>query len=128
MDLSPYAGQRVLVRFWQVTDEGFNAPGIMLDNIRIPELNYSDDVEAGDGGWQAAGFVRVDGDLAQNWELRLVRTAADGTVQVETLPVDAAGEASATLSEGEQGVLLVMATTPYTTEPASYRLTVAAED
>jgi hypothetical protein len=128
MDLSPYAGQQVLVRFWQITDEGFNAPGILLDNIRIPELGYSDDVEAGNGGWQASGFVRVDGALAQDWELRLVRTAADGAVQIETLPVDAAGEASATLSEGEQGVLLVMATTPYTTEPASYQVTVTAEE
>lgn len=124
MDLTPYVGQEVLLRFWQINDQGFNAPGLFLDDIRIPELNYSDDVEAGTGDWQAEGFVRVDGDLPQRWELRLIRRAADGSVQVETLPVDAAGNASAQLASGEQGVLLVLGATPHTTERASYTLSI----
>jgi bacillopeptidase F (M6 metalloprotease family) len=124
MDLTPYVGQEVLLRFWQVNDEGFNAPGLLVDNIRIPELDYADDVEAGADGWQAEGFVRVDGTLAQQWELRLVRTAADGTVTVETLQPDATGRATAPLAAEEQAVLVVLATTPHTTEPATYRVAV----
>jgi hypothetical protein len=124
IDLTPYVGQEVLVRFWQINDEGFNAPGILIDNLRIPEIGYSDDVEAGAGGWQAEGFVRVDGNLPQQWELRLVRTAADGSIGVENVPTSSTGQAALTLEQGEQGVLVVVATTPYTTEPASYMLTV----
>jgi hypothetical protein len=127
MDLTPYAGQEILLRFWQVSDEGFNAPGILLDTIRIAELGFADDVEAGAGAWQAEGFVRVDGELSQQWELRLVRTLADGSTQVERLDVTRNGEqvqAEATLAAGEQGVLVVAATTPHTTEPASYELEV----
>lgn len=124
MDLSPYAGKEILLRFWQINDQGFNAPGIMLDAISIPELGYSDDVEAGDGGWQAEGFVRVDGDLPQPWELRLVRESRFGGVSVEPITVDASGMATASLADGETGVLVVVAATPHTTERASYELTI----
>ncbi len=123
-DLTPYTGQEVQIRFWQINDEGFHAPGILIDNVRIPELGFSDDVESGIGEWEAEGFVQVDGDLPQQWELRLVRTAADGSIQVEVLPVDAQAQASASLSADESAVLVVMATTPHTTEPASYTVTV----
>ncbi|NJN17154.1 MAG: hypothetical protein HC822_13200 [Oscillochloris sp.] len=122
MDLTPYAGNEILLRFWHITDQGFNAPGMLIDNIRVPELNFSDDVESGAGEWQAEGFVRVDGDLAQQWQLRLVRIAADGTISVEALAVADDGRAEANLADGERGVLVVTATTPYTSERANYTL------
>lgn len=121
IDLTPYAGRPVLLRFWQINDQGFNAPGMLIDDIRIPELGYADDVESGDGGWQAEGFVRTDGVLPQYWELRLVRTA-NGRTTVETLPVDASGAARASLAPGERGVLAILAATPHTTERATYAL------
>jgi hypothetical protein len=117
----------VLIRFWQINDEGFNAPGMLIDNLRIPQLGYRDDVEAGTGGWQADGFVRVDGDLPQQWELRLVRTAPDGTTTIEPLSIDAQASATATLRAGEQAVLMIAATTPHTTEQASYQVTIERE-
>lgn len=123
LDLSDYAGQEVLVRFWQINDEGFHAPGLLIDNIRLPQIGYSDDVEASAEGWQAAGFVRVDGILSQRWIVRLVRTAADGRVRVEPLLPDEQGRLSATLAAGEHAVLVVAAATPYTSEPASYEVT-----
>jgi hypothetical protein len=58
-DLSPYAGQEVLIRFEVVTDEAVNHPGFCLDGVSIPELGYRDDAEAGTDGWQAEGWVRV---------------------------------------------------------------------
>ncbi len=123
-DLTPYVGQEVQLRFWQISDLAINGPGLLIDNIRLPELGYSDDVETDNGGWQASGFARVDGDLPQAWALRLVRTAANGSVRVEALATDADGRISATLADGEQAVLVVLATTPYTSEPGSYRLLV----
>lgn len=122
MDLTPYAGQEVLLRFWQINDQGFNAPGIFIDDIRVPELGFSDDVESGQNGWQAEGFVRVDGDLPQQWELRLVRIDSSGAITVEPLPVDTSGTASGSLASGERGVLVVIAATPHTTERANYEL------
>lgn len=124
VDLSPYVGQEVLLRFWQITDQGVNAPGMLIDTLSIPELGYSDDIEAGDGGWTAEGFVRVDGDLPQRWELRLVRTAPDGAQSVEPLTLDDTGAATATLAPGEQGVLVVVGATPHTSERAAYEVSV----
>lgn len=123
MDLTPYAGKQILLRFWVVNDAAYNAQGMLIDNIRIPELNYRDDVEGGDGGWQAQGFVRTTGELAQQWMLRLAR-ARDGELLVEPVPVDGQGRASITLAAGERAVLAVMATTEFTTEPATYTYTI----
>lgn len=124
MDLSPYLGTEILLRFWQINDQAFNAPGMLIDEIRIPELGYSDGAESGDAGWQAEGFARVDGDLPQRWELRLVRNLLDGTVSVEPVVVDTAGAATVALSPGERGVLVVIGATPHTSERAAYEVTV----
>ncbi|GAB4433460.1 MAG: immune inhibitor A [Chloroflexi bacterium OHK40] len=123
MDLTPFAGQEILLRFWQINDQGFNAPGMLIDDIRIPELGFSDDVEGDAHGWQADGFVRVDGDLPQRWELRLVRGSGNN-VTVEPLSVAPDGSAMASLAPGEEGTLVVVAATPHTTERARYELIV----
>jgi hypothetical protein len=124
VDLSSFAGKPILLRFWVVNDDGVNAPGLLIDDVRIPELQYSDGAEAGDSGWQAQGFLRTTGDLAQTWALRLIRTK-DGVTTVEQPPVDAQGHATVQLGAGEQGVLAVIGTAPFTTEPASYHYRVA---
>ncbi len=124
MDLSPYAGSEVLLRFWLVNDEGFNAPGMYVDNISIPEIGFSDDVEAGTDGWQANGFVRVDGDLPQQWQLRLVRFADDGSLSVVPVQLDASGTTDIALEPAGRTLLMVAATTPHTSERASYTLRV----
>jgi hypothetical protein len=124
MDLTPFAGKQIQVRFWVVNDAGYNAQGMLIDNIRIPELNYSDGAEGGDGGWQAQGFIRTTGVLPQEWTLRFMYVR-DGKINVEPVPVDAEGHASINLPEGERGILALMGTTQFTTEPASYSYTVS---
>ncbi len=125
MDLTPFAGQEILLRFWSINDQGVHAPGILIDNIAIPEIGFRDDVESGTGDWEAAGFVRIDGNLPQLWELRLVRTAADGRITVEALVPDADGTATATLDPNEQGVLIVIAATPHSSERSQYEVSCA---
>ena len=114
----------ILLRFWVVNDDGYNAPGMLIDNIRIPELNYADGAEQGDGGWQAQGFVRTSGELPQTWALRLIRMRG-GATSVEHVPADAQGRATVTLADGERGTLAVIGTTRFTTEPGDYSYSVA---
>jgi hypothetical protein len=125
MDLSPYAGKKVLLRFWAINDEGYHAQGLLLDDFRIPELNFRDGAEQDDGGWQAQGFVRTTGVVPQAWELRLIRTSG-GQTTVEAAPVDDEGRASVQLGNDETGVLAVMGTTDVSTEPAEYQYTATA--
>ncbi len=41
IDLTPFAGGRVLLRFEYVTDGGVNTPGWAIDDISVPELGLS---------------------------------------------------------------------------------------
>jgi len=122
-DLTPFAGGPVLVRFEVVTDDSVNHPGLALDDIAIPELGYADDVEGGDGGWQAAGWLRVTDLIPQEFLVQVI-LVGDG-VRVERLALDeqmmGTFQVAGLGSEVEQVVMVVSALAPVTTEPAAYR-------
>lgn len=119
IDLIPYAGQRILIRWEQITDDGYNAPGLAIDDIAIPEINYFEDFEAGNGGWEATGFVRIDNVLPQRWALQLIELS--DAPRVRQIPVR---DGRATFEVDKPAVLTVSAMTPFTTEPANYSITV----
>lgn len=121
MDLTPFAGQEILLRFMTVSDAALNGPGLLLDDIRIPEIGFSDTAETAAAGWQAEGFVRTSGMLPQRWLLRVVRFAEEG-VTIDAPDLDAQGRAEIRLLDGERAIVLVSGATPYTTEPARYRV------
>jgi hypothetical protein len=128
LDLSRYAGKPIQVRFDYVTDEGFNEPGWAIDDISIPELNYHSDAESDDGGWQAAGFVRIANVLPQHWYVAAIEYKKGGGVTVVPLPVDADGQGQLTIAglgkTLSKAVLVVSGLAPTTTETASYLLAV----
>ncbi len=121
IDLTPYAGQKVQVRFEYVTDDGPVYNGIFVDDIRIPELSFYDDVEATDGDWQALGFIRLANVMPQEWLLQLVTQKDEGTtVERLHLEPDNTGRWTVDLRSGETAVLVVSGVTRVTTEPAAY--------
>ena len=125
IDLAPVAGQRVLLRFSLVNDDSTHHVGMLIDDIRIPELDFVDDAEQATRVWQPVGWVRTDNRLEQRWEVRLVRWASGSGARVPTVePVALDGEHRGTiqLAAGERAVLVVLATTPFTTERAGYTL------
>jgi len=79
IDLSDYAGQKVQIRFEYVTDAAVNGEWMLIDDISIPEINYFEDFESGDGGWESAGFVRLYNQLPQTYRVSLVSFGPDGT-------------------------------------------------
>ena len=125
VDLTPYAGDIILVRFEQVTDDAYNGPGFAVDDISIPELGYFSDAED-DGGWIPMGFIRSDGQLSQRFSVQLIRFG--DRITVEQLPLDSQGGAEVELDNSDgrlhKAVLVVAALTRHTTEPAQYRYAV----
>lgn len=115
IDLTPYAGQEILIRWEHITDDGFNAPGLAIDDVAIPEIDYFEDFEGGLGGWEASGFVRIDNVLPQRWALQLIELGEEPTVR-QVL----AHDARAAFQVDKPAVLTISAMTPFTTELANY--------
>jgi immune inhibitor A len=126
VDLTPYVGDTVLVRFEQVTDDAYNAPGFAVDDISVPELGYSTDAESDDGGWLPTGFVRTDGQLSQRFSLQLIKFGDQITVEHLQLPASESMDVDIPNPDGKlhRAVLVVSALTRHTTEPAHYRYSV----
>lgn len=98
IELTPYVGQEVVIRFEYVTDDAVNRVGLCLDDIRIPELGYFDDVEIA-ADWEAHGFVRSNNRLPQRFLLQLIEFGPDirvsrlgGETEQERMPDASAHE------------------------------------
>ncbi len=123
VDLSPYVGQEVLVRFEMITDEATNQPGMVIDDVSLPQLGYSDNFEKGPGGWESEGWVYMDNILTQRWIVQMVRRAGD-TVEIVPLlgPEDGSSGAWEFDLGGPAGnvTLVISPLAPVTTEPGAY--------
>lgn len=121
VDLTPFAGQEVLLRFEYVTDPILTYGGLALDNLAIPEIGFYDDAESG-GGWQAEGFVRATGYLPAQWHLILIQFTDKGPA---VTPVELSPENTAVITPeagSQPPLLIVAATAPMTLQTAHYQL------
>jgi len=116
IDLTPYAGGKVLLRFEYVTDDAANARGFAVDNIEIPELASADGADTG-SGWQAEGFRRIEGPLAQRFVVQVVER---GDKNVVRLLEPGPGNRLEVALDGP-ATIIVAAVTEGTTEAAPYR-------
>jgi len=63
VDLTPYTGGEVLIRFMTITLPGREDQGFAVDNINVPEIDY---VDSGDGDlWEKVGWSQIDNQLPQ---------------------------------------------------------------
>lgn len=124
IDLSPFVGREVLLRFEVVTDPILTYGGLALDDVAVPEIGFYDDVETDGGGWTAEGFSRVPAAIPQLWYLQLI-TFADGRPLVTPLALNDDQTLSlpiALADSGGRAVLVVAAAAPMTLVEAHYRL------
>ncbi len=129
VDLSPYAGKEILLRFEMVTDDAVNKPGMLVDNLRIPEINWQDDGEAGEGDWTADGWILTDNSVKQDWLVQVLTIGGD-TLTVERLAVgpDGVGELRIdNMADLQDVMMIVSALAPVTTEKAAYGYTIARD-
>lgn len=126
MDMSDYAGEEsILLRFEYITDDGVNLGGILIDDIAIPELAFTDDAET-DGDWRANGFHRIDNTLDQGFVVQVVEFHRDGGVSVHRLtngPISIEGFGESL----DYAVLIIAPTTHTTYQPATYSLRVTTQ-
>lgn len=128
IDLTSFTGQVILIRFQLVTDLMLTNPGIMVDNISIPEIGYYDDVETLDEDWEVEGFTRVTAYEPQRFHLILVRFEDDGTPVVEWIAVADDNTAVFEIpftADNRRAFLIVAASNPIIMTPALYQLTIS---
>jgi immune inhibitor A len=123
--LSDFAGENFLLRFEYVTDGAVNGRGFLLDDVAVPEIGYATDFEVDNGGWEAAGFARIQNVLPQTFHISVISNGRQPVVQTFTLaggepfeiPISVGGDV-------DEVVLVVSGTTRYTREPANYQFSV----
>jgi hypothetical protein len=81
-----------------------------------------EDFEAGDGGWEAAGFVRIENELPQTFRLALITRGDTTAVTNIELNADQTAEIPISLGAGEEAILIVTGTTRFTRQPAVYQI------
>ncbi len=121
VDLSQFAGSKVLLRFEYITDDATSLTGFAVDDISIPELGFADSADS-DGGWQGEGFQRIDGPMRQQFIVqKIVRGQPP---QVTRIPLDASNRAQITIDG--PATIVVSGVTDGTAETAAYHWTLAA--
>ena len=122
IDLTPYAGKKIIVSFEVINDLAVNRPGLAVDDVEIPEINYRTDFEADNGGWQPAGWIRTNNFVPQKYVAQLVSFGKDGKTSVSRLPVneDNTAQWDIPLSQLQKAILVVSPQASKTTEVAHY--------
>lgn len=121
VDLTAYAGGRVLLRFEYVTDDAAYTRGFAVDDIEVPKLGFADGADA-DDGWLAEGFRRIEGPLAQRFVVHLIERGEASAVS--RLPLGPGNRVEVMLDG--PATIAVAAISEETTEAATYRWSLQA--
>ncbi|MGD8759004.1 MAG: immune inhibitor A [Anaerolineales bacterium] len=125
VDLTQFAGQQVILRFEYVTDAAVNGDGLLLDDLSIPAIGYSEDFEQDEGGWEPAGFVRLSNVLPQSYRLVLVERGAETQVRELALDSDQRFQVDLSIQDDVADVvLIVIGTTRHTWQDSTYRFSI----
>ncbi len=121
VDLTPYVGKEILLRFEVVNDLAVNLPGFAIDDVEIPEIAFKDDAES-EAGWAAEGWIRTNNFVPQTFIAQVIGFGRDGSRTVTRLPIgdDNTGAWDIPLSQWNSAVLVLAATAVKSSEPALF--------
>jgi hypothetical protein len=127
VDLTPYAGGQILLRFELVTLPQVNGGGFAIDHLAVPEIDFFDDAEQANG-WQLNGWGQVENRIPARF---FVAAANTGTTThppaVEHLldSHDTEGRWTLFVEPNEQLVLVIAALHADSDQPARFDLTLS---
>ncbi|MBF6600936.1 MAG: immune inhibitor A [Dehalococcoidia bacterium] len=121
VSLARYAGQKILLRFEYVTDGATHGEGWAIDDLAISGAPAVSDAAT---GWQSSGWVRIDGQLAQTYVVRVIEQLAGGGTRLLVVPVGVSGQGELRLSAAgvQQATLAIAGSTEGTNQKATYRV------
>jgi hypothetical protein len=124
ISLDEYAGSQILLRFEMITDDAITQPGLVIDDVSIPEIGYASDFESGEDGWTAEGWVYTDNLLPQQAWIQVAQRVGNEVI-VNRWLAPAEDHWTLPLADGAQQVIVAVSPfAPLTTVPARYTLTI----
>jgi hypothetical protein len=124
-DLTPYAGGQILIRFAMQNDLVVNNYGFAIDDLTIPEINWSDDAETNSNEQASDSFIRIHNYIPQVWNVRVVEQGEGNAIEVHDLEVsNGTAKLEINLSEMKRLVVFIVGQTRYATLPATYQVEV----
>jgi hypothetical protein len=130
VNLSPFAGGEVLVRFEYVSLPYGTNNGIAIDNIAVAEIDFADDTESDNSAWTLNGWQRVNNTVDQAF---LVQAASVGSVEnpPSVRPLIGVGENATTgewtfdVTADEVIIITVSGLNDNTDQPAQFDLIIS---
>ena len=119
VDLSEFAGERVLLRFQYVTDDAANGIGLCLRQAAVTSVGPPQPID----DWQPQGFVLTNNRVAQDYIVQVIEVSAEPLVT--TIPLDENNEGRFVVEQPEELerlVVAVAALAPKTRQRADYTL------
>lgn len=81
LDLSAYAGKKVMLRFEMITDGAVLGEGLAIDNFYIRELDFLATFNTTDEGWEKDGFVRLSNLIPQTFLVSVIDQGTETLVR-----------------------------------------------
>ena len=127
VDLTPFAGSKVLVRFEYITDAAVYENGLAIDDIAVPEIDFLDDTENGKG-WTSLGFERIDNVVPVDYVVLVLERRRDGTDFVRRMEIDEERRGAVAVTglgdEVQNAVVVVSPLAPNTHQLSQFTLAV----
>lgn len=123
VDLTPFAGREILLRFEYVTNVWLLGDGFVVDGVEIPEIGFRDSTDS-DNGWVAEGFVRTDNVAPQPWLVEVLTHDPSNPVRRLTIKPDGTG--SLPIQAGQSVIVAVAGLSPNTTQRSQFQLSLTA--
>ena len=122
IDLTPYVGSTILLRFEYITDEAINTSGWCIDDLSITELGFFDDFERSDATWISNGFIKMTSrGVRQTFTLIHINNKNAAS----KFPLSASNKLSFSVSQ--PSTLIITASAPKTSEYANFTLTIKSK-
>ena len=133
VDLSPFAGKDLWVRFQYVTDDAINGSGACFRDLSISFAGFNfaaaSGIAADDSGWEAQGFVFTDNVVRQGFQVQLITTGDDPQVRQVLLDSNNAGQLTVEPpGDGERLIVAVGSMAEKTRQQVGYTLRVTAAE
>ena len=122
IELTPFAGETLRVRFQYVTDDAVNAAGACFRDLSVSPAAIID----GNDDWEPHGFVFTNNVIEQDFLVQLITTGNDPQVQQLYLNSDNSGTWTIQPTQDDEGLIVAVGSMAENTrEFAGYTLSLS---